>query len=104
MRFGADGEFGVVIDDGRARVVAVADVGVDALVVHDEAEPDPSVAFALSRLANTNDVPTPIGVFRAIDRSEYGSAVTAQTAASQVKAGPGDLRELLHSRPTWQVA
>ena len=104
VRFGADGEFGVVIDDGRARAVAVAEVGVDALVVHDEADPDPSVAFALSRLANTNDVPTPIGVFRAVDRSEYGSAVTSQIAASQAKAGPGDLRDLLHSRPTWQVA
>ena len=104
VRFGADSEFGVVIDVGRARVVAVADVGVDALVVHDEADPDPSVAFALSRLANTNDVPTPIGVFRAVDRSEYGSAVTSQIAAAQAKAGPGDLRKLLHSRPTWQVA
>ena len=104
VRFGADDEFGVVIDAGRARVVAVADVGVDALVVHDETDPDPSVAFALSRLANTNDVPTPIGVFRAVDRSEYGSAVTSQIAASQAKAGPGDLRKLLHSRPTWQVA
>ena len=104
VRFGADGEFGVVIDNGRARVVAVADVGVDALVVHDETDPDPSVAFSLSRLANTNDVPTPIGVFRAVDRSEYGSAVTSQIAASQAKAGPGDLRKLLHSRPTWQVA
>ncbi|MDE0517808.1 MAG: 2-oxoacid:ferredoxin oxidoreductase subunit beta, partial [Acidimicrobiaceae bacterium] len=104
VRFGADDEFGVVMDGGRARVVKVADVGVDALVVHDEADPDPSVAFALSRLANTNDVPTPIGVFRAVERSEYGSAVTSQIAASQSKAGPGDLHKLLHSRPTWQVA
>jgi len=83
---------------------AALDAGADALVVHDETHPDPSVAFALSRLANTNDVPTPIGVFRAVERSEYGSAVTAQIAASQSKAGPGDLRKLLHSRPTWQVA
>ena len=104
VRFGADDEFGVVIEHGRARVVEVADVEVAALVVHDETDPDPSVAFALSRLANTNDVPTPIGVFRAVDRSEYGSAVTSQIAASQSKAGPGDLHKLLHSRPTWQVA
>ena len=104
VRFGDDGEFGVVITEARARVVRVADVGVEALVVHDETDPDPSVAFTLSRLANTNDVPTPIGVFRAVDRSEYGSAVTSQIAASQSKAGPGDLHKLLHSRPTWQVA
>ena len=104
VRFGAGGEFGVIMDGGRARVVEVADVGADALLVHDETDPDPAVAFALSRLANTNDVPTPVGVFRAVDRSEYGSAVTAQIAASQADAGPGDLRALLRSRPTWQVA
>ena len=38
--FGADNEFGVVMDGGRARVVKVADAGLDALVVHDETDPD----------------------------------------------------------------
>ncbi len=104
VRFGANGEFGVVIEHGQARVVSVDEVGVDALVVHDEALPDPSVAFALSRLAETTDVPTPIGVFRAVNRPEYGSALTAQIAASQSKSGPGDLHGLLRSRPTWTVS
>ena len=37
MRFGADGERGVrVREDGSAEVVVVADVGEDALLVHDE--------------------------------------------------------------------
>ena len=85
VRFGADDEFGVVIDAGRARVVAVADVGVDALVVHDETDPDPSVAFSLSRLANTNDVPTPIGVFRAVDplRVRLGGHLADSRVAGQ---------------------
>ena len=52
IRFGADGQHGVVLDAQHgARIVEVADVGEDALLVHDEARTDPSVAFMLSRLA-----------------------------------------------------
>ena len=43
---------GVVLDAQHgARIVDVADVGEDALLVHDEARADPGVAFMLSRLA-----------------------------------------------------
>ena len=68
--------------DGRhgARIVDVADVGEDALLVHDEARTDPSLAFMLSRLARGPHEPTPIGVFRAVDRPEYGSEVNRQLA------------------------
>ncbi|MEZ5168168.1 MAG: thiamine pyrophosphate-dependent enzyme [Acidimicrobiales bacterium] len=103
VRFGPDGARGVVLDDGVARIVDVADVGVDALVVHDETEPDPSVAFALSRLAVDRASPTPIGVFRAVERTNYGAALDAQLAAAQGAKGPGDLHALLHSLPTWEV-
>lgn len=104
VRFGRDNEFGVVMDYGQARRVRVADVGPDALLVHDESNPDPSVAFALSRLADSMNVPTPMGVFRAVERPEYGSAMTAQIAGSQSTSGPGDLHTLLHSRPTWEIS
>ena len=56
IRFGADRELGV--DDERVRrgaIVDVADVGEDALLVHDETRADPSLAFALSRLADAPD-------------------------------------------------
>src|SRR5919112_5640736 len=52
IRFGPELERGVAIDkQGKARVVDVAAVGEDALVVHDESVDDPTLAFALSRLA-----------------------------------------------------
>ena len=52
IRFGADLERGVVQrSDGRLEIVDVAEVGEDALLVHDEAREDPGLAFALSRLA-----------------------------------------------------
>ena len=72
IRFGVDNERGVSIDsNGNAVIVDVADVGEDGLVVHNESRPDPAVAFALSRLASGPTSPTPVGVFRSVDRIEY---------------------------------
>ena len=54
VRFGADGAKGVVVDAqrGGAEIVDVADVGEDRILVHDETQPDPDVAFMLSRLSH----------------------------------------------------
>jgi 2-oxoglutarate ferredoxin oxidoreductase subunit beta len=104
IRFGADGERGVVIDEqGRAKIVDVADVGEEHLVVHDEARDDPTLAFTLSRLSTAPTMPTPIGVFRAVDRQEYGESVNQQLATAQAQRGPGDLAGLLASGSTWTV-
>jgi 2-oxoglutarate ferredoxin oxidoreductase subunit beta len=104
IRFGHDGNKGVVLDSQQgAHIVDVADVGEDALLVHDEARTDPSVAFMLSRLARGPIEPTPIGVFRAVRREEYGEAVQAQVDESIDQRGPGDLEALLRSGATWQV-
>ena len=103
IRFGAEQEKGVVFDNGVATIVNVDDVGADALYVHDETDPCPGVAFALSRLAAGPHEPTPMGVFRAVDRGEYSAETTEQLAAAQEKKGPGDLSALLTSNPTWEV-
>ncbi len=103
IRFGADLERGVVLDgQGRARIVDVAEVGEDAILIHDESRPEPGLAFMLSRLATGPTEPTPVGVFRAVDRPDYGTETNRQLAAANAK-GPGDLHALLHSRPTWEA-
>ena len=103
VRFGADNERGVVIEDDGARIVDVADVGEDALHVHDETRSDQSAAFSLSRLARGPHEPTPIGVFRAMERPEYADEASRQLAAAQDQAGSGDLAALLRSGATWEV-
>ena len=104
IRFGADNERGVAMDSsGRIEIVDVADVGVENLLVHDEAASDPSVAFAISRLANRPTMPTPVGVFRAVERAEYASAVNDQVEAVTASQGAGTLESLFASRPTWTV-
>jgi 2-oxoglutarate/2-oxoacid ferredoxin oxidoreductase subunit beta len=105
IRFGANGERGVMVDAQKgAQIVDVADVGEDALLVHDERRADPSVAFMLSRLARGPFEPTPVGVLRAVTRPEYGEAANQQLAAAHEQRGQGDLAALLRSGATWEVA
>jgi 2-oxoglutarate ferredoxin oxidoreductase subunit beta len=104
IRFGADNELGIVLNDGSAEIVPVADVGEDRILVHDEHRPDPTVAFALSRLADQPTEPTPVGVFRAVDRPSYEAEVQHQLAAAQDRQGPGDLRSLIESGGVWEVS
>lgn len=105
IRFGSDLQHGVVTDQhGQARIVEVADVGDDAIVVHDAHRPDPTYAFALSRLAHGPYSPTPIGVFRQIERPVYEEQLSRQLVAAQDRHGPGDLDALLEGPVAWDVA
>ncbi len=104
VRFGANRERGVMVDrQGRARIVDVAEVGEDALLVHDESREESSLAFMLSHLARGPYEPTPIGVFRAVERPDYGSLVNRQVLEARERQGPGELSELLSSGTTWDV-
>ena len=65
IRFGADGHKGVVMGtDGQLRIVEVADVGEDAILVHDANRDDPGLAFALARISVEEHSATTFGVFR----------------------------------------
>ena len=104
IRFGKDDAKGVILDPQRGAVIVdVADVGEEALLVHDESRGNAAVAFMLSRLARGPLEPTPIGVFRAVHRQEYGEAVNQQIADAHHSRGPGDLEALLRSGATWDV-
>jgi 2-oxoglutarate/2-oxoacid ferredoxin oxidoreductase subunit beta len=105
VRFGPDGERGVVRrPDGRLELVDVADVGEDALVVHDATRQEPSLAFELAHLSAQPTGPTPVGVFRAVDRPVYGAELSASLEEAHAKVGPEELEALLHSGETWTVS
>jgi len=103
--FGAEGsERGVAQrPDGGLEIVDVAEVGMEALLVHDEKRDDPGLAFTLSRLARGPYEPTPIGVFRAVERPEYGNQMSEQIIGAQERRGLGDVAELLRSGSSWTV-
>ena len=105
VRFGAEGEHGVVLrSDGTVHIVDVAEVGEEHLLVHDAHRENPGLAFQLSRLSRGPFEPTPIGVFRDVERPEYGQQMADQMAmAESRRGGPGDLASLLRSGSTWTV-
>ncbi|MDQ3661232.1 MAG: 2-oxoacid:ferredoxin oxidoreductase subunit beta [Actinomycetota bacterium] len=104
VRFGTDLEKGVCMDkDGRLEVVSVSDVDVSHLVIHDEHRDDPSLAFALSRIAEGPTTPTPFGIFRDVQRPVYGEVMENQLRSASEKQGPGDLERLLFTEDTWTV-
>jgi 2-oxoglutarate/2-oxoacid ferredoxin oxidoreductase subunit beta len=105
LRFGADGEHGVVRGpDGDLRVAEVADVGEDALVVHDAHRADPVLAFALARLGRGSDGPLPVGVLRAVERPVFGDpAHQAELESAREAFGDDELATVIAGRDTWTV-
>jgi len=113
MRLGATGERGVIRrPDGSLGVAEVAEVGEDALLVHDAHAEDPSTAFALSRIGGGSLAPTPVGVFRDVQAPVYDdlmadqlkkAALTAPTAAASDR-DTDPLAALLAGSDTWVVA
>ena len=105
IRFGVHGEKGVARrPDGTIRVVNVADVGLENLLVHDAHAQDPGVAFGLSRLSHPDTLQdTPIGIFRDVQRTSYDALMREQMARALEPNGAGDLSALLRGSDTWTV-
>lgn len=105
IRFGADDERGVARGaSGALELVDVPDVGEDALVVHDAQRADPSLAFELAHLAERPTGPTPVGVFRDVDRGVYGEALALELAETRTQVGPEQIEQLLRAGDTWTVS
>ena len=100
IRFGEANERGVAMrPDGAIEIVDAASHGTDRLLIHDPTREDPGLAFALANLSSDPTGPTPIGVFRQVDRRIY-----ARTATASQTAGMDQLEALLHAGDTWTVS
>jgi 2-oxoglutarate ferredoxin oxidoreductase subunit beta len=100
IRFGRDGERAVArAADGGLQIVATTEIGDDEILVHDSRRSDPGLAFSLAKLAEDPTGPTPLGIFRDVERPVYGRA------ANGTGGSPSDqqLEQLLLSGGTWTV-
>ncbi len=104
VRFGPEGRKGLGRrDDGVLTVVDVADYGEENLWVHDSQAPEPSTAFALSRLADFTSLEnTAIGVFRDVSRPVYDTLLAEQMQRATT-GGRGDLAALIAGHDTWTI-
>jgi len=108
IRFGPEGSKGVARDraTGSLEVVDVADVGEEALLVHDAHDADPTTAFALSRLTDAGYLnQAPIGIFRQVEHATYDDLAREQihTSANGAEDPAVALGGLLNSGDTWTV-
>ena len=106
ITFGVAGEHAVVRDAlGHLGVRETSSLSVgESPVVHDAHDPDPTFAFALSRLSHPETLAdTPIGIFRDVDRPTYDAGMAAQIDTAIARQGHGDLADLLAGRDTWTV-
>ena len=99
IRFGPKFERGVVQgSDGCLVLVDVDDVDEGTLLVHDPARSDPGLAFSLAKLAETPAGPTPIGIFRDVERPVYGRSAALEVASEN------QLAALLMGGDSWTIA
>jgi len=83
------------------KVVNVDEVGEEQLLVHDEHADEPTLAYFLSRMGPP-EFPTPVGVFRSIEKPTYQDLLMGQIHAAQEKGLP-DLDALYRQGETWEI-
>ena len=102
MRFGRKGEKGIRLNGFRPEVVRVEEVGEESLLVHDEKAAEPTLAYFLSRMGPPA-FPTPVGVFRAVDKPVYSDLLMQQVHAARARKS-ADLEALFCQGETWDVS
>jgi 2-oxoglutarate/2-oxoacid ferredoxin oxidoreductase subunit beta len=98
IRFGPELGRGVIRGaDGCLEFVDVGEVGVDNLLVHDPQRNDAGLAFSLAKLAESPAAPTPIGIFRDVERPVFHQQAAGEPASE------AQLADLLAGGETWTV-
>ncbi len=105
MVFGKDNDKGIILDGFTPRVVSLTDgkYSVNDLWIHDEHDLHASRAHILSQFAEFENLPTPIGILRHIDKPSYEEDLHNQINNIIKKEGEGNLKDLLFSGNTWEV-
>jgi 2-oxoglutarate ferredoxin oxidoreductase subunit beta len=98
--FGKNRDKGIRMNGHSLEVVRLGSSVTEAdLIVHDER--NDALAFLLSSMQPPK-FPTPIGVFRAVERETYDAAINAQIQTASAGHG-GDLDELFGRGDVWEV-
>ena len=105
LLFGKDNQKGIRLNGFTPEVVDLSEgkYSADDLLVHDEFDESPVRAFILAHLSDNPDMPTPIGVFRQVEKETYDGGVQRQVDHYTEEKGKGDLESLLYTGNTWIV-
>ena len=101
--FGKDHDKGLRLKGTKLEVVKLGNGVSEAdLLVYDEQDPNPTLAYLLSGMSYP-DYPVPVGVFRNIRKPTYDELMAQQGQRSVELFGKGDLEKLFNAGDTWVV-
>ncbi len=101
--FGKDKDRGVRVVGTEVEVLRFSDgFSADDCLVWDETNPNPTAAFMMAQMLPP-EMPTPVGVMRAIDSLSYDQRVVGQIDSEVESRGQGTLEELIYSGELWNV-
>ena len=96
--YGAEGDKGLRIDGFGLRQSSASDASV-----WNPSTPSSAPAMLFADIDRESDLPTPIGIFRRIDKPLFEDGVHAQINDVTAKKGAGNLKSLIYTEDTWQV-
>jgi len=103
--FGSERNKGIRMTGWQPEVVTIGENGITEadVIVHDPKASTHTYANILSSLEEP-EFPTPLGVFRQIERPTYDQLVEQQIEQAKQMPGEDDIRKLLQGGETWTVA
>lgn len=104
MLFGKENEKGIVLDGLKLKVVRLGENGITEkdILVHDQFEPDPTLALMLVRMAPPK-FPVALGVIRSVDTPVYEENMERLISEAQQTSRMKSVDDLLHSGNTWEI-
>ncbi len=106
MVFGKNNDKGIRLNGLTPEVVDISNgkYSINDLWIHNEFEKTNAAANILSHLNEMEGFPTPVGILRQEIKSTYNEDFHEQINNIKKIKGEGDLRKLLFSGNTWEVA
>ncbi len=99
--FGRDREKGIRMRGFTPEVVALSDVSLDEILVHDASSK--TLASILGSMEHP-EYPAPMGVIRDVRKPTFAAGILEQVAQAQAKRGVGDLNKLYRADDLWTVS
>lgn len=98
LLFGKEKDKALHVEAGDPELCAM-----DKATVWNPSLPGPLLGFTMASLDARDDLPTPLGIFRAVDRPTYDGLVSDQVSMVTEKKGPGTLKDLIYTPDAWKV-
>jgi 2-oxoglutarate ferredoxin oxidoreductase subunit beta len=103
LLFGKERNKGIRLNGMKPEVVTLGgEVTESDLLVHDEQQTEPCLAYLFSRMRYP-EFPEPMGVFRCVERPTYEDLLTKQVEEAVRTRGEGKLEDLFDNGETWVV-